>query len=176
MQVRIEDVSPVEKKLYVEIPWQTVADRLGAAYRELGKGMTLKGFRKGKAPRSVLEQMYAPRVNAEVASQLVRESFVTANMQHNLGAVAEPRVEEGGQIKKGEPFAFAAVVEIKGEIEVPAWEGLALERRRLVVSDEEVDKALEQLRKEHTELVPIEDATETAAGDVVVLDVNGTIG
>jgi len=176
MQVRIEDVSPVEKKLIVEIPWQTVADRLGAAYRELGKGVALKGFRKGKAPRSVLEQLYAPRVNAEVASQLVRESFVTANLQHNLGAVAEPRVEEGGEIKKGEPFAFAAVVEIKGDIGAPTWEGLALERRKLAVSDEEVDKALEQLRKEHTELVPIEDRTVTQAGDVVVLDVNGNIG
>ena len=51
MQVRIEDVSPVEKKLFVEVPWQTVADRLNVAYRELGKGVSLRGFRKGKAPR-----------------------------------------------------------------------------------------------------------------------------
>lgn len=176
MQVRIEDVSPVEKKLIVEIPWTTVADRLGAAYRELGKGIALKGFRKGKAPRSVLEQIYAPRVHAEVAYQLVRESFFTANTQHKLGAVAEPRVEEGGQIKKGEPFAFAAIVEIKGDVTVDGWQGLEIERRKLDVPEAEVEKALEALRKEHTELVPIEDRTETAAGDIVVLQVNGTIG
>ncbi len=176
MNVRIEDVSPVEKKLIVEIPWATVADRLGVAYRELGKGVALKGFRKGKAPRSVLEQIYAPRVHAEVAYQLVRESFFSANQQHKLGAVAEPRVEQGGQIKRGEPFAFAAIIEIKGDIVVDGWQGLAIERRRLVVEEAEVVKALEALRKEHTELVPIEDRTVTQLGDVVILHVRGTIG
>ncbi len=176
MNVRIEDVSPVEKKMIVEIPWTTVADRLGVAYRELGKGVALKGFRKGKAPRSVLEQIYAPRVHAEVAHQLVRESFFTANQQHKLGAVAEPRVEQGGQIKKGEPFAFAAIIEIKGDVAVDGWQGLAIERRRLAVAEAEVDKALEALRREHTELVPIEDRATTALGDVIILHVKGTIG
>ncbi|HVK73392.1 MAG TPA: trigger factor [Kofleriaceae bacterium] len=176
MQVRIEDVSPVEKKLIVEIPWQTVADRLGVAYRELGKGVALKGFRKGKAPRSVLEQIYAPRVHAEVAYQLVRESFVTANQQHNLGAVAEPRDLEGGQIKKGEPFSYQAIVEIKGTVTASDYEGMPLERRKLNVPDADVDKTIEQLRKEHTELEAIEGRTETAPGDVVILNVVGTIG
>ncbi len=176
MQVRIEDVSPVEKKLIVEIPWQTVADRLGIAYRELSKGVALKGFRKGKAPRSVLEQMYAPRVHAEVVNQLVRESFMTANSQHKLGAVAEPRDFEGGQIKKGEPFAYSAIVEIKGAVVAQAYDDLPIERRKLDVPELEVDKTLEQLRKEHTELEAIEGRTETAPGDVVILNVVGTIG
>jgi trigger factor len=176
MQVRIEDVSPVEKKLIVEVPWQTVADRLGVAYRELGKNVALKGFRKGKAPRSVLEQIYAPRVHAEVASQLIQESFLTANNQHKLGAVAEPRSIDGAQIKRGQPFQYEAIVEIKGEVSAENYEGLPIERRRLNVAEAEVDKALEALRKEHTELVPIEGRTTTAAGDVVVVHVIGTIG
>src|SRR5258706_2216895 len=91
MQVRIEEVSPVEKKMFVEIPWETVSEKLGNAYRELGKGVALKGFRKGKVPRPVLEQVYGPRVTAEVAYELVRESFFRANQEHNLAAVAEPR-------------------------------------------------------------------------------------
>lgn len=176
MQVRIEDVSPVEKKLIVEVPWAAVADRLGAAYRELGKNVALKGFRKGKAPRSVLEQIYAPRVHAEVAHQLIRDSFVTANAQHKLGAVSEPRDVDGAQIKRGQPFAFEAIVEIKGEVAPEGYEGLPIERRRLDVPEAEVEKALEALRKEHTELVPIEGRTETAAGDVVVVHVIGTLG
>jgi trigger factor len=176
MQVRIEDVSPVEKKLIVEVPWATVADRLGAAYRDLGKNVALKGFRKGKAPRSVLEQIYAPRVHAEVANQLIQESFLFANNQHKLGAVAEPKDVGGAQIKRGQPFQYEAIVEIKGEVAAENYEGLPIEKRRLAVPEEEVDKALEALRKEHTELVPIEGRTETAAGDVVVVHVTGTIG
>jgi trigger factor len=176
MQVRIEDVSPVEKKLFVEVPWQTVAERLNVAYRELGKGVALRGFRKGKAPRSVLEQIYAPRIHADVAEQLIRESFVSANREHQLGAVAEPRDLEGAQIKRGEPFAYAAIVEVKGAVAAADYEGMPLERRRLAVPEAEVDKALEQLQKEHTELVPIEGRDVTAAGDVVIASITGTIG
>jgi trigger factor len=117
MQVKVEDVSPVEKKLIVEIPWETVSTRLGDAYRELGKGVQLKGFRKGKVPRGVLEQIYGQRVHAEVAYQLVRESFFSATAEHKIEAVAEPRVESGAEVKKGQPFTYEAIVEIKGQVE-----------------------------------------------------------
>src|SRR5213075_1271167 len=116
MQVRIEEVSPVEKKMFVEIPWETVSQKLNDQYKDLGKGVALKGFRKGKVPRPVLEQVYGQRVNAEVAYALVRESFFRASEEHSLAAVAEPRVEEAAPIKKGQPFTFSAIIEIRGEV------------------------------------------------------------
>jgi trigger factor len=176
MQVRIEDVSPVEKKMFVEIPWETVSEKLNAQYRELGKGVALKGFRKGKVPRPVLEQVYGPRVNAEVAYELVRESFFRANQEHHLAAVAEPRVEEAAQIKKGQPFTFAAIIEVRGEVVPQDYKGLAIERRRLNVTDAQVEETLEQLRRENTELRPIEGRDVTALGDVVGLSITGKIG
>jgi trigger factor len=176
MQVRIEDVSPVEKKMYVEVPWETVSQKLGDAYKELGKGVALKGFRKGKVPRPVLEQVYGPRINAEVAYQLVRESFVRASEEHNLAAVAEPRVEEAAPIKKGQPFTFAAIIEIRGDVVPQDYVGLAIERRKLAVAESAVDEALAQLRREHTELRPIEGREVTAPGDIVGLSVTGSIG
>jgi trigger factor len=176
MQVKVEDVSPVEKKLIVEIPWETVSSRLGDAYRELGKGVQLKGFRKGHVPRSVLEQMYGPRVHAEVAYQLVRESFFTATAEHKIAAVAEPRVESGAEVKKGKPFTYEAIVEVKGEVVPQDYDGLTIERRRLKVEDETVEKAIEELRREHTELRPIEGRTDTQKGDVLALAINGAIG
>jgi trigger factor len=176
MQVRIEEVSPVEKKMFVEIPWETVSQKLGDAYRELSKGVALKGFRKGKVPRPVLEQVYGPRVNAEVAYELVRESFFRANQEHNLAAVAEPRVEEAAPIKKGQPFTFAAIIEVRGEVVPQDYKGLAIERRKLNIADTAVEESLAQLRREHTELRPIEGREVTAAGDIVGLSITGTIG
>ncbi len=176
MQVRIEDVSPVEKKMFVEIPWETVSQRLGNAYKELGKGVALKGFRKGKVPRPVLEQVYGQRVNAEVAYELVRESFFRANQEHQLAAVAEPRVEEAAAIKKGQPFTFAAIIEVRGEVTPQDYKGLAIEKRKLTIPETAVDEALAALRREHTELRPIEGREVTAAGDIVGLSVSGTIG
>lgn len=176
MQVRIEEVSPVEKKMFVEIPWETVSAKLNESYKELGKGVALKGFRKGKVPRPVLEQVYGPRVNAEVAYELVRESFFKANQEHNLAAVAEPRVEEADPIKKGQPFKFAAIIEVRGEVTPQDYKGLAIERRKLDVPEKAVEDALEQLRREHTELRPIEGRDVTAPGDIVGLSITGTIG
>jgi len=176
MQVRIEEVSPVEKKMFVEIPWETVSAKLNESYKELGKGVALKGFRKGKVPRPVLEQVYGPRVNAEVAYELVRESFFRANQEHNLAAVAEPRVEEADPIKKGQPFKFAAIIEVRGEVVPQDYKGLAIERRKLDVPESAVDEALAQLRREHTELRPIEGREVTAPGDIVGLSITGTIG
>jgi trigger factor len=176
MQVRIEDVSPVEKKMFVEIPWETVSQKLGNAYRELGKGVALKGFRKGKVPRPVLEQVYGPRVNAEVAYELVRESFFRANQEHNLAAVAEPRVEEAAPIKKGQPFTFQAIIEVRGEVVPQDYTSLPIEKRRLDIPETAVEESLAQLRREHTELKPIEGREVTAPGDIVGLSVTGTIG
>jgi trigger factor len=176
MQVRIEDVSPVEKKMFVEVPWETVSTKLGQAYREIGKDAALKGFRKGKVPRPVLEQVYGPRVNAEVAYQLVRESFFQATESHKLEAVAEPRVEEATQIKKGQPFTFSAIVEIRGNVDPQGYTGLGIERRRLSVSDDSVTEAITALQREHTELEPITGRETTAAGDVVAMKIEGNIG
>ncbi len=176
MQVRIEDVSPVEKKMFVEIPWATVSEKLGNAYKELGKGVALKGFRKGKVPRPVLEQVYGQRVNAEVAYELVRESFFRANQEHQLAAVAEPRVEEAAPIKKGQPFTFRAIIEVRGEVVPQDYTGLPIEKRKLAIPDTAVDESVAQLRREHTELRPIEGRDVTAPGDIIGLSVTGTIG
>ncbi len=176
MQVRIEEVSPIEKKLIVSVPWETVSSKLGEAYRDLGRNVSLKGFRKGKVPRSVLERMFGKQVRKEVAGQLLRESFITAATEHELDAVSEPHVEQELEIQRGQPLEFEAVVEVKGEPEVTDYEGFELEKRKLQVSDEAVDKALEELQSEHTELMPIEGRDVLASTDIVAIKASGTIG
>jgi len=176
MQVKIEDVSPVEKKLIVSVPWMTVDSRMGDAFRELAKNVSLKGFRKGKVPRTVLERMFGKRVRAEVAGQLVRESFVTAVTEHNLQAVSEPRVDEFPEIKNGQPFSFAATVEVRGDIAVGEWKGMQLAKRPVKLDESAVDMALEQLRREQTELRPIEGRETLGDADVVAVSLKGTVG
>jgi trigger factor len=176
MQVRIEEVSPISKKLIVQVPWETVSSKLGEAYRDLGRNVSLKGFRKGKVPRSVLERMFGKKVREEVAGQLVRESFITAATEHELDAVSEPHLEHELEIQRGQPLEFEAVVEVKGKPEVGEYEGFELEKRKLQVADEAVDKALAQLRDEHTELMPIEGRDVSASTDVIAIKLSGAIG
>ncbi|ACY17473.1 trigger factor [Haliangium ochraceum] len=176
MQVRIEDVSPVEKKLIVEVPWDTVNGKLSDMYRKLSRSVQIKGFRKGKVPMSVVKQMYGKHVRSEVTEQLVREGFLEATSGHELAAVSEPRVETLSEIRSGEPFSFEAVVEVRGEVEAKDYKGMALTRRPLVVEDEEIATQLEQLRQENAELQPIEGRERTAKSDVLTMSLEGTIG
>jgi trigger factor len=175
MQVQVESLSPVEKKLAVEIPWERVREKLDAAYKELGKGVKLKGFRPGKVPRPVLERMFARQVHSEVARELVQESFVFAAREHKLEPVAEPVVEDA-TIKSGEAFRYSARVEIRGDVEVKTVDGLAGSRKKVVVDDKEVDAALEHQRRQHTDFKPITGRTEAAATDVLVIALKGKIG
>jgi trigger factor len=176
MQVQIEEVSPVETKLIVEVPWENVSGKLGKSYRDLAKQVNLKGFRKGKVPRSVLERMFSDRVHAEVASELVRESFMAALSEHKLQAVAEPRVESQIEINKGQPTSFEAIVEVKGEVKVENYKGMELTKRPIKIDEEDLEHTLSHLRKEHMDLLPIEDRKELTTDDMVTISLKGTIG
>jgi trigger factor len=175
MQVQVESLSPVEKKVAVEIPWERVREKLDAAYKELGKDVKLKGFRPGKVPRPVLERMFARQVHNEVARDLVNESFVFAAREHKLEPVAEPVVEDA-VIKNGEAFKYSARVEIRGDVELKQVDGLTGSRKKVVVEDKEVDAALEHQRRQHTDFKPITGRTEAAATDVLVIALKGTLG
>src|SRR5258706_15523990 len=130
MQVTIEDVSPVEKKLEVEIPWEMVQRRLDEAYRDLSRGVQLRGFRKGKVPRSMLEKMFGKTVEQEVMGKLVNDGFVQVAHEQHLHPVAEPVVDEAQMpAKPGDPFRFVARIEVRSDVKPVDYTGVDLEKR-----------------------------------------------
>jgi trigger factor len=112
MQVSVEDVSPVKKILHIEVPQEQVAREIDSAYRQLGKTAKIKGFRPGKAPRSVLERMFRKDVHSDVTSRLIQESFVDAIKETDLKIIGSPQVDPP-EISAGEPYRFAATVEVR---------------------------------------------------------------
>jgi len=174
MQVTVEELSPVEKKVAVEIPWPYVERKLDEAYRDLSRGVALKGFRKGKVPRPILERMFGRQVEQEVVKQLVQESFVAAATQHDIQPVAEPVVDDA-HLHKGKPFHYSARVEVRSVVEPKEYDALELGQRPAKVSDEDVERALQHKREELTEYKVIEGRTEAGPADVLVLNVKGHI-
>jgi trigger factor len=177
MQVTVQELSPVEKKIAVEIPWPYVSQKLDEAYRDLGRGVALKGFRKGKVPRPILEKMFGRQVEHEVVKQLVQESFVAAASQHDIQPVAEPVVDDA-QLRKGEAFHYSARVEVRSVIEPTGYDGVEVAQRAPQVSDDDLVRALERKRDELTEYKSIDNRAPklTAATDVLVVNLSGTVG
>lgn len=170
----VERVSPVERKVAVEIPWSEVKGRLDEAYRELGKGVTLKGFRRGKVPRRMLQQLFGKHVDQEVAQRLVQDSITKVFGDHELKPVSEPDVDDDG-ITDGDAFRYSATVQVVPEIEPKDYFGVEVIQRPPEVTDEQVDTALEQKQRELTEYRAVE-GRKTGRSDVLLVDVMGKVG
>jgi trigger factor len=175
MNVTVEDVSPVEKKLAIELEWPRVQKQLDDAYRELGRGVNLHGFRKGKVPRSMLERMYGRQVEQEVKQRLVQESFLLAAQKHSLSPVADPIVEDM-ELLPNKSFRFSARVEVRAEFEPVDYIGVELEKEAPEVSEAEVDAALLAKQRDFTEWKRIEGRGTLQAGDTVYVDIDGQVG
>ena len=93
MQVSIEDVSSVKKILHIKVPQETVAKELDDAYRQLKQNASVKGFRPGKAPRSVLERVYGKDVNGDVVSRLIQTSFSDAIKENEIKMIGQPEID-----------------------------------------------------------------------------------
>jgi len=175
MQVKVTDESPVKKTLTVTLPKEKVAEKVEEAYRELKKNARVKGFRKGKAPRSVLERMYKNDVHTDVVGQLISESFADALAEADVKMIGQPSIEPP-ELKEGEDFSYDAVVEILPEIPDVDITGLTLTRNDYKVSEEEVDNQIELLRRNMGHLKPLEEERPAEKGDFVLIDYEGAEG
>ncbi len=172
MQVNVEDVSTVKKILHFELPNETLADALDKAYAALKKTAKIKGFRPGKAPRSVLERMYQKDVHADVSSQLIQDSFIEGLKQLELDVLGTPKIDPP-EIDPVNPFRYDATVEIKPSIEDVDFKGLKLNKTIYKVTDDMIDSQLKMLQKNMAKRVPIESARPVQKGDFALMDCEG---
>lgn len=173
-EAKVEQTSEIERRLAVEVPWTEVKGRLDEAYRELSRGVSVKGFRRGKVPRKMLEKLFRQHVDQEVAQRLVQDSIVKVMTDKELAPVAEPEVENKG-IVDGEAFCYSATLQVVPEIEPKDYFGIDVIQRPAKVDDADVEKALEEKRYQQIEYKDIE-GRNTADGDVLLVDIMGKIG
>jgi trigger factor len=175
MQITIEDISPVEKRVDFEVPWADVAARLDKAYDKLRREARLKGFRPGKVPRQVVEKLYKSRVEDDVARDVVELAITQAVQEKQIEPIAPPTIDKL-ELKVGEPLKFSARVEIRSQFTPKDYTGVRVSRRPAKVSEEQIDKALEGYQHRFTELKPVEDRKETIANDLLTAEVHGRVG
>lgn len=169
MQVNVEKISPVLVEFSVEVGADRVQSEVEKAFRAVAKTARVKGFRPGKAPRQVLDHVYGARVAADVAQRLIDETYQQAITEHKVQPVSQPAVETQ-RLERGKPFNYKARVEILPEIESVTYEGLEAKRPAVQVTDEEIEKELEELRRANSTLEPLKEERPAQAGDVVTID------
>ncbi|MDD5205253.1 MAG: trigger factor [Desulfobacterales bacterium] len=168
MKSALEVISPVKKKLMVELEPEEVDKKIDETYRNLGKSAKVPGFRPGKIPRKVLERVYGPQVSEEVARELVKETLPRAMDETKTFPLSVPMVEND-MLKAGEPFKYTAVLEVKPEFELKEYMGLDVEKEIVHVKEEEVEKQLEEIRKANGRLVAVEEDRPIREGDFAIV-------
>jgi trigger factor len=172
MQVTVEDVSSVKKILHIEVPEKIVIRELDNAYKNLKKNAKIKGFRPGKAPRSVLERLYKKDVHGDVSSKLLQDSFVEALKETELNIIGNPKIEPPKLEEKG-PYKYDATVEVKPEIDDIDFKGITLKKALYQVTDEEMEAQLKLLQKNMTQQIPITEDRPVKENDSVLIDYEG---
>lgn len=170
MKTALEEISAVKKKLNVEIEASEVDKKLSQAYKEVGKKAKIPGFRPGKAPRAILERHYGPRVTEQVQRELISETFPKAVENTQAFPVSTPLFEKEA-LKQGEIFRYSALMEVRPQFELDGYLGIEVEKETLSsVSEEDVSRRLEEIRKAYGTLSSIREERPIREGDHVVLD------
>lgn len=146
--VSISDAGPSRKRLAIEVPAETVTEKLRESLDTLLVEAQLPGFRKGRAPRALVEKRFGPSLRDEAKRQLVAEAYRQAVEEHKLRVVGEPVSEMLDQVKieEGRPLAFEIDVEVMPEFTMPNLEGIPVRRPLADVTDQMVEEEIRKLQ------------------------------
>jgi trigger factor len=175
MNVSVEEISSIKKKVSIEIPGDEVTREVDSFYKDLGKKAKIKGFRPGKVPRNILERYFKDYVKAEVVQKLIGESYPKALTETNLEPVSPPVIDPG-EFNEGKPFQYSAVIEVKPDIKLEGYTGLKIEGKKEELKEEEVEARLKSLQNLHANLKTVSDDRPIQSGDYVIVDYEASVG
>ncbi len=174
LSVKVEDLSQVKKKMSFEIPWAFVKDELDAVYRTIGKKAKIKGFRPGKIPRKVLETYFKSDAEGETITNIVNRYYWQELDQRKMVSLSRPEIEQNG-LKEDTDFSFSASFETEPEIDPQGYQGIELTRTEIKISDADMEKRLNEIRRMFASLQDIAEDRPAAMGDFVTIDFAGTL-
>ncbi|UCD17168.1 MAG: trigger factor [Candidatus Zixiibacteriota bacterium] len=167
MKSTIKSSDGLVREIEIEVPTNTVDAAFAETYHKYRKEATIKGFRPGKAPLTVIKSKFQAAVHDDVLQELVNKSFPAAIREHKLDVASTPTFPTL-DLKEGRPFIYIAKVEVMPEIDAVDCGGLTLPQMEIEVSDGEVDTVVDYLRKKHADLRPVNRPAEK--DDILIVD------
>lgn len=174
MSLQVEKLENNMAKLTIEVPAEELEKAINVAYQKNKNKISIPGFRKGKAPRKMIEQMYGKEVFYEdAANELIPEAYEKALDECTEDVVSSPKINVT-QIESGKPFIFTAEVALKPEVTLGKYKGVKVDKMDVSVTDEEVDAEIERERDRNARIISVEDRA-VKDGDMTVIDFEGFV-
>lgn len=167
MQVSIENVGSLGRKLTVRLPAQRLEDTIRSRVQEMGRTARLKGFRPGKVPTKVIEQRFGGQIRNEALSEMIGSSFQEAVNQEKLRPAVQPQIATTGRPENGE-IEYTATFEVMPEIGKVDVSGIEIVKPVASVADADIDQMIETLRLQRRSWTQVERAAQD--GDMVLFE------
>lgn len=173
MTVNFEKRNSNQGTLTFEVPSEDVKKGLDTAFKKVKKRIMVPGFRKGKVPRQIFNNVYGEEaLYDEALNSLLPTAYAKAVEEASLDVVGQPKFDVES-IEKGKPWVLKAEVTLKPEVKLGDYKNLTIDKQDREVSEDDLNKAIEEKRQSFAELVLKEDAAEN--GDTVVIDYEGSV-
>jgi trigger factor len=170
----LKPLDPTQVELEISITPEEYDAAQDAAFRKLSRNAKIKGFRPGKVPRKIFENTYGKEtITAQAEDELLNKAYRAALEEHKIQALDRPAVERIDAETEGQPPRFKAIVSVLPEFEPKDYTGVEVSEVSEEATDADVDRTLEQMRKEAATLVPVDRAARL--GDTVVMDYEGQV-
>lgn len=174
MQVKVENISKNVVKLEIEVDTKKFDEGIQKSFLKNSSKFNIPGFRKGKAPRYMVEKFYGEQILYEDAiNAICPEAYDEAIEENNLHPVDRPEIDIV-QIGKGQAFIFTATVTVKPEVELGEYKGVEIQKAIALVTDEDVEMEIGKVLEKNARLIAIEDRP-IASGDTAIIDFEGFI-
>ena len=174
MSLQVEKMEKNMAKLTIEVAAEDLEKAMQNAYQKAKGRISIPGFRKGKAPRKMIEQMYGKGVFLEdAANALIPEHYSKALAECDLEIVSQPKIDVT-QVEPGKPFIFTAEVATKPEVTLGDYKGLEVPKSETEVTDEEVEAELKKEQEKNSRTITVEDRA-AQLNDIVTIDFEGSV-
>jgi trigger factor len=174
MSCKVEDLGKNMVKLTIEATAEDFDKAIEKAYQKNKGKMNIQGFRKGKAPRAIIEKMYGVGVFYEdAANEIIPEAYEAAVKETDLEIVSRPEIDVV-QVEKGKTFIFTAEVAVKPEVTLGQYKGVEVEKQAIEITEEEINAELDKAREQNSRTVNVEDRA-VAVKDTAVIDFEGFV-
>lgn len=174
MSLQVEKLEKNMAKLTIEVPAEELEKAMQNAYLRAKNRITIPGFRKGKAPRKMIEQMYGKGIFLEdAANALIPEQYSKALEECDLEIVSQPEIDVT-QIEPGKAFIFTAEVAVKPEVTLGEYKGLEVPKAETEVTDEEIEAELKKEQEKNSRTITVEDRG-AENGDIATIDFEGFV-
>lgn len=173
MQANLETLGQLERKLSIAVPMSEIDGEVETRLKKLSRTVKMHGFRPGKVPFKVVAQQYGPQVRQEVLGDTLEKTFGAAVKEQNLRVAGYPRFEAKPPAEGAQQFEYSATFEIYPEVALGDVSSVKIERPVLEVTEQDVDKTLEVMRKQRATYETVQRAAQE--GDRVTMDYRGTI-